>query len=246
MRMIFSLIPISAQAAYTRPWQTAKLAQFAWILPAVCLWLQTWLSVNLILDYFQGQSITLTEADKTEDVSFPWQSLNNTGIHSAPGQHPRWFGLSWPKTVQTVARIHGNMMHIVARRLCFALLFCVLQAIHSVIMICESFCQECFSHRAVDRDSVMMMTEVVAGISKLVEGQEAIPFPFSVGRIFEKEGYWQSEWTVWIPGFEKSKIPSCCSKVDDFFYESGQQLASVKPVQMRSRKWLIKSVTKKE
>lgn len=50
-------------------------------------------------------------------------------------------------------------------------------------MICKSFCQQCFSQRAADRDSVMVMTEVVAGISKPLEGQEAIPFPISVGGI---------------------------------------------------------------
>lgn len=62
-------------------------------------------------------------------------------------------------------------------------------AIHSVIMGCRSYCQQCFSQRAVDRHGVMVMTEVVAGISKLLEGQEAIPFPISEGFFFFEEAY---------------------------------------------------------
>lgn len=56
-------------------------------------------------------------------------------------------------------------------------------------MICKSFCQHCFSRGAANRDDVMVMTEAVAEISKLLEGQEAILVPISVGGIFERQAY---------------------------------------------------------
>lgn len=57
---------------------------------------------------------------------------------------------------------------------------CVKNATRTVIMICKSFSQQCVSQGGMDRDSAMVMTEVVSEISKLLEGQEAIPFPISV------------------------------------------------------------------
>lgn len=47
MHMIFTLIPLPTQTAFMRPWQTAKLAQFAWVLPSMCLrfrpdWVWSW------------------------------------------------------------------------------------------------------------------------------------------------------------------------------------------------------------
>lgn len=52
----------------------------------------------------------------------------------------------------------------------------------------KSFCQQCFSRRAADGDSVK--TEAAAAeMSKLLKGQEAIPSPISGGRSFEKEAY---------------------------------------------------------
>lgn len=41
----------------------------------------------------------------------------------------------------------------------------------------------------IERDGVTVMTEVVSGISRLLEGQEAIPYPISVGWAFEKQAY---------------------------------------------------------
>lgn len=98
--------------------------------------------------------------------------------HSPPGQHPQLFGSLWAKTV---ARIQGNTMHIVARYafrpvLCAA---CYSQCYHELqILLSAVFLPEGGGKTQCNGDDTR---EVVAGISKLLEGQEAIPFPISVG-----------------------------------------------------------------
>lgn len=138
MHILYSLILSSHTSGFNETLTNSQTGPVCMSSTCCVSVVQIWLSVKL--GDFQEQAITLTRADKTEHVSFPWHT------HCAPGQHLWWSVLLRAKTVQTLARIQGNIVCIVVRY--------ALHSIHTVIVICKCFCQQCFSHRATKRDSV--------------------------------------------------------------------------------------------
>lgn len=92
MHMIFTLNPLTTQAAFIKPWQTAKLAQFVWVLPAGCLqfkpdWVWSWKASST------NQSLWHKQIKQRMYSSPGSVSKTPRYTHSAPGQHPWWFVL---------------------------------------------------------------------------------------------------------------------------------------------------------
>lgn len=75
-------------------------------------------NLSVKLDAFHHQSITPTQADKTKDVSFPWQYLKNSlwySQHTWPAPLIVWIVMGKNSSNNCQNSIQGNMMSTVAR-----------------------------------------------------------------------------------------------------------------------------------
>lgn len=130
-----------------KPWQTAKLAQFAGVLPAVCLrfkpnrvWSWTASSNNQSLWHKQI---------KKEDVFFPWQCLKNTLLHSQ---------CTWPAPLMVciIAGLNSSIscQNTIYNSVALYTLHCIVcSMLFTVLSWSAHLFVSSFFQRATDRDS---------------------------------------------------------------------------------------------